>query len=221
MKGTNNTRPLARKRVHGVVAHYESGDAKWFAFISFVPMIVGCLGMFSSSISYLGWSLDIGLILGLERLVLAESVLLIPVYFLLSMLFFAGGVEWYVLCRHCPCYEYSGCRHGHDNRFYCLANWGSPKVFEYSPKEISRGGQAVFVAWVLFYLLFPIVYLWDRVDWAVVQVLVAMVFAYTLQHWACSSCPNFGCVLNSVPDSCREAFLEALEAGEVYGTPKD
>ncbi len=220
MKDVDDTKPLARKSVHGVVAHYGSGDARWFAFIGFVPMIVGCLGMYSSSISYLGWSLDIGRILGLESLVLAESVLMIPIYVLLSMLFFAGGVEWYVLCRHCPCYEHSGCRHGNDDRFYCLANWGSPKIFVYSPKEISRGGQAVFVAWVLFYLLFPVVYLWDRVDWAAVQVLVAMLIAYTLRHWVCSSCPNFGCVLNRVPEPYREAFLEALEAGEVYGTPK-
>jgi hypothetical protein len=174
--------------------------------------------MLSSGISYLGWSFDIGLLLGMDSIVLNESVLVIPVYLFLSMLFFAGGVEWYVLCRHCPCYEYSGCEHGNADRFYCLANWGSPKVFEYSPTVISRAGQAVFVVWVLFYLLFPIVYLWNRPDWVLVQILIAVNLAYTLRHWACSSCPNFGCILNSVPDSRQEAFLEALEAGAVYET---
>ncbi|MHA1770375.1 MAG: hypothetical protein ACTSYL_00270 [Candidatus Thorarchaeota archaeon] len=212
-----STTDEGRQRVfYGIVADYTWHDMRWFAFFGFAPMFVGAIGMLFSGVSYLNWSFDIGALLGLGSLVLTEGILMIPVYFLISMLFFAGGVEWWVLCRHCPCYEHSGVKHGNEKKFYCLGNWGSPKLFKYRPGRISKAGQAVFLLWVGFYLFFPILYMLYRWDLVIIQIIVAASFVLTLRHWACSRCPNFGCVLNCVPKQDQELFLQAVARGEVY-----
>jgi hypothetical protein len=184
--------------------------------MGFAPMVVGAIGMFGSSVSYFAWTFDIGSVLGLGPFVLGEGVLMFPIYFALSMLFFAGGIEWYVLCRHCPCYEHSGTEHGNERRFYCLANWGSPKIFKYKPSRISRLGQAAFLIGSGFFILFPILYLLDRWDFLLIQLVVAVSFMVTLRHWGCSQCPNFGCILNCVDEENQQAFADAVERGEVY-----
>ena len=200
----------------GIHARYDSNDARWFATISFSVMIFAYIGMASSSISYLGWSLDIGSIIGLGSFVLTESMIMIPLHLIIAMIFF-GGVEWYVLCRHCPCYEHSGKEHGNPNKFYCLANWGSPKIFKYSPTPVSTAGRAVFLIWGIGWaFLFPLVYLWDRLDWFLGYSLVMVAFLATLRHWGCASCPNFGCALNCTPEKNREEFSKVLNDGEIY-----
>jgi hypothetical protein len=206
-----------KKVFHGVVARYHFHDARWFATIGFAPYIIAFVGMITSSVSYLGWSFDIGTFFGLGTFTLTEPVLMFILYFIISMLFFAGGIEWYVLCSHCPCYEYSGQEHGNENRFYCLANWGSPKLFKYKPGHINRGGQAVFLGFVGFFLLFPIVYFLDRWEFVFFQLVMVIIFAVSLRHWSCSSCPNFGCILNCVPQDKKEKFLKDVESGEIYG----
>jgi hypothetical protein len=205
-----------QKTYHGVVARYHFHDARWFAVIGWAPFIIAFAGMATSNISYLGLTFDIGSFLGLGSFVLTEGMLMIPLYFFVSMLFFVGGIEWYVLCRHCPCYEYSGREHGNEKRFYCLGNWGSPKPFKYKPGHISRAGQATFLGFVAFYLLFPMLYFLNRWEFLLFQVSFVVIFLVTLRHWACSSCPNFGCILNCVPEDQRQKFLEACERGEVY-----
>lgn len=205
-----------QKMFQRIVARYDFHDARWFAVFGFTPIIVGALGMVGSTVSYFGLSFDIGTFLGLGPFVLTESMIMIPVIFIASMLFFVGGLEWYVLCRHCPCYEYSGKDHGKENRFYCIGNWGSPKIFKYRPGRVSRGGQATFLFFSGFYVLSPIFYLIDRWELAIIQVVVAISFFVTLHHWVCSHCPNFGCILNSVPEEDRQEFLEAIERGEIY-----
>ncbi|UCE10859.1 MAG: hypothetical protein JSW61_02730 [Candidatus Thorarchaeota archaeon] len=201
----------------GIHARYHGRDARWFATISFATMLMAYIAMAGSSISYLGLTFDIGTLIGLGPFVLTESMIMIPIHFLVSMLFFAGGIEWYVLCRHCPCYEHSGKEHGNDKRFYCLANWGSPKLFKYDPSPVSRAGQAIFLIWGIGYaFLFPLIYLWDRLDWLLAYLIVTFAFLATLRHWACSSCPNFGCPLNHVPSENREEFMKKLESGEIY-----
>jgi hypothetical protein len=205
-----------QKVFHGIVARYHFHDARWFAVIGFAPFIIAIAGMVTSSVSYLGWSFDIGAFLGFGSFVLTEPMMMLPLYFIISMLFFAGGIEWYVLCRHCPCYEHSGREHGKENRFYCLANWGSPKIFKYKPRHISRGGQATFLGFTGFFLLFPILYFLDRWEFVLFQLVFAFSFLVTLRHWGCSQCPNFGCILNCVPEDQRGKFLEACAKGEVY-----
>jgi hypothetical protein len=199
-----------------VVTRYHFHDARWFAIIGFAPLIVGAVGMIGSTVSYFGLSFDIGTFFGLSPFVLTESMLMIPIIFIASMIFFAGGLEWYVLCRHCPCYEYSGKDHNNENRFYCLGNWGSPKIFKYKPGHISRGGQATFVFFSGFYVLSPIFYLIDRWELVIIQLVIAITFFVTLHHWGCSHCPNFGCILNAVPEEKRKKFLEAMERSEIY-----
>lgn len=203
-------------RYHGVIARYSVHDMRWFAVIGFVPFVVGALGMMFSPVNYFGLSYDIGEVLGLGSFVLTESMIMVAIFFLFGMLFFAGGIEWYVLCRHCPCYEHSGKEHGNEGRFYCLANWGSPKLFKYKPGRISRGGQLVFVTWSLLFYALPILYLVDRLELVAVQIIVIASFFFTLRHWCCSKCPNFGCILNCVPEVERSRFVEAFESGQVY-----
>jgi len=201
-----------KEKMHvGVVMRYHFHDMRWFAILGFAPLIVGTIGMVGSSVSYFGLSFDIGTFLGLSSFTLTESMLMIPIIFVLSMLFFAGGLEWYVLCRHCPCYEYSGRDHGNENRFYCLGNWGSPKLFKYKPGHISRGGQATFVFFSGFYVLSPIFYLIDRWELVIIQLVMVITFFVTLHHWACSHCPNFGCILNAVTEEDRKKFLKAMD----------
>ncbi len=204
------------KMYFDIVARYHFHDARWFMIIGFAPMIVGAVGMIGSSVSYFGLSFDIGSFFGLGSFVLTESMIMIPVIFIISMLFFAGGLEWYVLCRHCPCYEHSGKEHGNENRFYCLANWASPKWFKYKPGKISRAGQFTFLFFAGFFVLAPIFYLIDRWEFVIIQLVVAFTFFTTLRQWGCSHCPNFGCVLNTVPEENRKKFLEAMERGEIY-----
>lgn len=200
----------------GVTVRYTVHDMRWFAALGFVPFIVGASGMIFSSVSYFGINYDIGAVLGLGSFVLTESMIMVAVFFLFGMLFFAGGIEWYVLCRHCPCYGYSGKAHGTEGRFYCLANWGSPKLFKYKPGRINRGEQLVFLIWSSLFYALPILYLVDRLELVIVQIIVIVAFFLTLRHWCCSTCPNFGCILNCVPAENKFEFLEALESGQVY-----
>jgi hypothetical protein len=214
----NEDKVDSKQRIYcGIHARYGSKDARWFGTVSFVVMIVAYIGLWGSSISYLGLSFDIGAFLSLESFILTESMLMIPMHFIVAMIFFAGGIEWYVLCRHCPCYEHSGKEHGNEGRFYCLANWGSPKIFKYEPSPVSRAGQAVFLIWGIgFAFLFPLIYLIDRIGWALAYLLVAFAFLYTLRHFHCSTCPMFSCALNCVPEEKKEEFMEKLQSGEIY-----
>lgn len=218
MKENQTNDKQTQSVICGIHARYSGKDTRWFAIMSSTAMIVGYIGLWGSSISYFGLSFDIGIFLGLDSFILTESIIMIPIHFIIAMLFFAGGIEWYLLCRHCPCYEYSGKEHGNEKRFYCLANWGSPKLFKYDPSPVSRIGQAVFLIWGIgFAFLFPAVYLFDRIGWLVAYLLVVGAFLVSLRHFHCSTCPNFGCPLNSVPKENREEFLEKLQSGEIYG----
>jgi hypothetical protein len=207
---------VERKTCHGIVSQYHWYDARWFAIIGFAPYIIAFAGMTTTSVSYFGWSFDIGSFLGLGPFILSEGMLMFVVYFTITMLFFAGGIEWYVLCRHCPCYEHSGVAHENEGRFFCLANWGSPKLFKYKPGQISRVGQATFLIFVGFFLLFPIVYFIDRWEFVLFQLTFALIFTVTLRHWGCSSCPNFGCVLNCVDEKSKQRFLQDLQEDKIY-----
>ncbi|MHA1930171.1 MAG: hypothetical protein ACTSV2_16490 [Candidatus Thorarchaeota archaeon] len=200
-----------QRMYHGVIARYRKKDTGQFAILGFVPFIIGALGMATSSISYFGWTLDLGIIQ------LTEGQVMIPVLLIISMLFFAGGIEWYVLCRHCPCYEHSGKEHSNEKRFYCLANWASPKLFKYAPGKISVGAKLVFLFFAIFYIISPVLYLWDRWPLVILQAILTVSFLMILRHVWCATCPNFGCVLNCVPEENREKFLESLKSGQIYG----
>jgi hypothetical protein len=91
---------------YGIKARYTWFDARHFAIMGWASFIIGALGMVSSEVSYFGLSFDIGSFLGLDSFVLTEAMTMIPVFIIIGMIFFEGGIEWYVLCRHYPCYEY-------------------------------------------------------------------------------------------------------------------
>ncbi|MFX1484236.1 MAG: hypothetical protein ACFFCP_13735 [Promethearchaeota archaeon] len=205
-----------QRAFHGIVARYHWNDARWFATIGFAPYVVAFAGMITSSVNYFGWSFDLGSFFGFGSFVLNEGFLMFVLYFAITMAFFGGGLEWYVLCRHCPCYEFSGKEHGNEKRFYCLGNWGSPKLYKYKPGHISRAAQATFLGFTSFFLLFPIVYYIDRWEFVLFQLVMAVTFITTIRHWACSNCPNFGCVLNCADEEAKQQFLEEVKSGEIY-----
>ncbi len=74
----------------GVHARYSSTDARWFATISFATMAVAYIGMISSKVSYLGIEFDIGSYVGLGSFTLTESMLMVPLHFIVAMIFFGG-----------------------------------------------------------------------------------------------------------------------------------
>jgi hypothetical protein len=79
-----------QKVYHGIFARYHFHDARWFAVIGFAPYVVAFAGMITSSVSYFGWSFDIGSFLGLGPFVLTEAMLMFPVYLIITMLFRRG-----------------------------------------------------------------------------------------------------------------------------------
>jgi hypothetical protein len=66
------------------------------------------------------------------------------------------------------------------------------------------------------YAALPILYFWNRLEWIIAQAVIMGVLFITLRHYGCTSCPNFGCILNLVPQENREKFLEAMKNGEIY-----
>ena len=90
------------------------------------------------------------------------------------------------------------------------------RLFKYKPGHINRGAQLVFLIWAWLYAVLPILYFWNRFEWVIAQVVIVGVLFITLRHYGCTSCPNFGCILNIVPQENRDKFLEAMNAGEIY-----
>ncbi|WP_455283871.1 hypothetical protein [[Eubacterium] cellulosolvens] len=200
----------------GVRLRYDKSDLKWFMLFGWTPLLTGAIFMATSSISYLGLGFMIG------PLAINEGTIMILPLLALSMTFFVG-VEWYVLCRHCPIYQYSGQEHDNEKRFYCVGNWGSPKLFRYKPGKISWIEKVTFILWPTLSFCFPLLYVLDRFELILIQLLIVFVFWFTLNHWLCASCPNFGCILNHVPSDQRREFQETMTKwyprGSVEGSP--
>ena len=46
--------------------------------------------------------------------------------------------------------------------------------------------------------------------------IIAFFFMVPLRHWGCPQCPNFGCILNCVPEEKKDQFLKEMESGDIY-----
>ena len=109
-----------------------------------------------------------------------------------------------VLCSHCPFYAEKA------STLHCLANSGTPKVYQYHPEPMSKLEKVQLI--VIFVILigypFPFLILGGQFILAVLAAWGAIMFFWTLYHTTCSKCVNFSCPLNRVPKPIVDTYLE-------------
>lgn len=127
--------------------------------------------------------------------------LLIP--WIIFVVAFFGFIEIRVMCSHCPHYAESL------KSLKCWANYGSPKLWKYSPgpmtiteKTIFFGGFAVVWGYPMLFLTLS-----TQLFLLVVYLMTTIGFFMTLIIFMCSQCMNFACPLNSVNEEVRDQFF--------------
>ena len=120
------------------------------------------------------------------------------------MLFFFFVWEARVLCSHCPYWAEEG------RILRCHANYGVIKLWKYHPEPMSRWEQVQFIAGVLIFLLYPLVFtvIGGAYLLAGIGLVCAASFGYLLWRNICSRCVNFSCPLNNVPEDVVKAYRE-------------
>jgi hypothetical protein len=162
-----------------LMCRYEARDSTHF-FMIILPFFVTAIGgMISAGV---GWWL-----LG----------------WLAYMLFFFFIWEARVLCSHCPYWaEEAGV-------LRCHANYGVIKIWRYRPGPMSRSEQIQFLAGVVVFILYPLVFLMigQACLLAGIGLVSGISFGYLLRRNICTRCVNFSCPLNGVPKETRQAFF--------------
>ncbi len=142
------------------------------------------------------------------------------IYICFLVLFFSI-IEIRILCRHCPYYAREG------KTIHCHANEGLPRIWQYSPKPLTRLEKISFIICLLFFGSFPIfteIYgIWIIfIDYTIygvftllgligitIATLIAILAWFSgLRLFFCPNCVNFSCPLNRVPKSVVDAYLE-------------
>jgi hypothetical protein len=119
------------------------------------------------------------------------------------MLFFFFVWEGRVLCSHCPYWAEPG------SVLRCHANYGVVKLWKYRPGPMNRSEQVQFLAGVLLFILYPLVFLviGRKYLLAAIGLACATSFAYLLRRNICNRCVNFSCPLNHVPKNLVDIYL--------------
>jgi len=108
--------------------------------------------------------------------------------------FFIPGWGLLILCSHCP-------RYGQAGRFLrCHATVLSFKFWKPRPGPMSRWERAVFVAFLILFLGFPLPFLvgGGQWGWLAAYGLAAAFLAVVQTRKECRRCPNLSCPLNAV-----------------------
>ena len=121
----------------------------------------------------------------------------------LCVIFF-GYVEALLLCRHCPAYKEPGFT------LRCHANWGLPKIPEFSPRPMNRLEQILWIAYVgvLFLYFIPFFVMdgqWLILAWNLWALAAAV---WILVRTQCSRCFHLTCPVNRVSEDVREVFYQ-------------
>jgi hypothetical protein len=162
-----------------LMCRYEARDTTHF-FMIILPFFVTAIG--GMIVSGYGWWL---------------------IGWMAYMLFFFFVWEARVLCSHCPYWAAEG------RVLRCHANYGVIKIWRYRPQPMSRSEQVQFLAGVVVFILYPLIFLLAGEEYllAAIGLASAASFGYLLRRNICSRCVNFSCPLNNVPKEVANAFL--------------
>jgi hypothetical protein len=116
------------------------------------------------------------------------------------------------LCRHCPFYAERGLL------LRCPAHFGSLKLWRYKPGPLNRLERTM--VYIGFALIFgyPLPFLALSGQWAFLLLAVWGTFTwfFTMRKYICSSCVNFHCPMNGVPEKLVAAYhWQNMDLGRV------
>jgi len=122
---------------------------------------------------------------------------------IMAILFF-GFWEIYILCRHCPYYAEKGLV------LRCIANYGCPKFWNYSPMPISKSKKLQLILGFALMSGYPFVFmiLGKQILYLILSLCGLVLFFGALIIFKCTKCMNFSCVLNRVPKKTVDSFLK-------------
>lgn len=159
--------------------HFGGKELLRFLGIAFPPFILGGIGIVRVNA---WWLLPwLGMVLG---------------YF--------GFVEIRVMCTHCPHYAEPGSK-----TLQCWANYGSPKLWRFTPGPMSRGEKSVFFIGLIFVVGYPLTFLIAGMQWLLLVLFAVSVtgMASLMGRLMCARCMNFACPFNHVDLAMRDAFF--------------
>jgi len=168
----------------------------------------------------IAWPFLVVGICGLVLTGIVSGVWWLLIGYVAFLIAFLAIFEIRILCSHCPYY-------GEEGRIlHCLANHGTPKLWQYRPGPMKRWEKIALVISFLFYGLFPIggqaygiwlvaahygefglVALLGVIAVAVASVVTLISFYLLLRTFYCARCVNFSCPLNTVPKNAVDEFL--------------
>ncbi len=163
-----------------VVCHFNSNQLYRFLSVALIVALVGAYGVYRFSL----WALivQIGLYL---------------LYF--------GFVEIRVMCSHCPHYGEPKTK-----SLQCWANYGSPKIWKYSPGPMNKIEKAVFLLGMAIIAFYPttIILINGGYVLAIVYTILVIIGYALLETKLCVKCFNFACPFNRVKKAVRDEFFE-------------
>lgn len=120
------------------------------------------------------------------------------------LLIFFNLWETRILCRHCPFYAEDG------NILHCIANYGSYKLWKYSPKPMNNSEKFQLIIGFLILVGYPFVFIILAKQYLFLFISLAglTIFFGILLIKTCSKCINFSCPFNRVPKHIVDAYLK-------------
>lgn len=121
---------------------------------------------------------------------------------------FFGFIEIKVMCSHCPHYAEPG-----EKILKCWANYGSPKLWKYQPRPMTKIEKVIFISYPIVIFLLPIALL-ILLNNAPGYILLGLysiglvISMKSLKKNFCSYCMNFACPLNNVDSDTKERFFD-------------
>lgn len=164
---------------HRLHCHFRSQDLLRFLGIAFPPFIIGGIGI--------------------QRI---NAWLVLP--WLALVIAYFGFIEIRVMCSHCPHYAEPGSK-----SLQCWANYGSPKLWKYSPGPMSWAEKLVFFSGLAIVAAYPLWFLIAWGQWLLLALFLVAVagMAFLMGRLMCARCMNFACPFNSVDQTARQAFF--------------
>lgn len=141
-----------------------------------------------------------------------QSVFWLIAYLLVSVVvFFVVVLKFF--CTHCPHYgAQGGC-------VKCMFFWGVPKYFEPKPGPYTVFEQILTVGSVLFWGVFPLLWLSFHSGLLAIYVISLVVLMATLRRYECDRCLHFSCPVNKVPEHTKQTHGQEASQRETKKAP--